>query len=82
VRRSRKRVSVALAMRKHQAFIDSNDSFWKTVFSEDIGVEEGMQRGRSGLMFDGGKFSPVMDSATHCFHQWVAKLLKDFREKQ
>ncbi|MDC1450413.1 hypothetical protein N8477_06545 [Candidatus Thioglobus sp.] len=45
--------AVALAMRKHQAFIDSNDSFWKTVFSEDIGVIEGMQRGRSGLMFDG-----------------------------
>ena len=45
--------AVALAMRKHQAFIHSNDSFWKTVFSEDIGVVEGMQRGRSGLMFDG-----------------------------
>ena len=45
--------AVALAMRKHQAFIDSNDSFWKTVFREDIGVIEGMQRGRSGLMFDG-----------------------------
>ena len=65
-----------------KTLIDSNASFWKTVFSEDIGVVEGMQRGRSGLMFDGGKFSPVMDSATHCFHQWVAKFLKDFREKQ
>ena len=65
-----------------KTLIDSNASFWKTVFSEDIGVVEGMQRGRNGLMFDGGKFSPVMDSATHCFHKWVAKLLKDFRLKQ
>jgi hypothetical protein len=45
--------AVALAMRKHQAFIVSNDSFLNTVVSEDIGVVEGMQRGRSGLMFDG-----------------------------
>ena len=59
-------------MPKLEKLIESNASFWKTVFSEDIGVVEGMQRGRSGLMFDGGKFSPVMDSATHCFHHWVA----------
>ena len=65
-----------------KSLVDSNASFWKTVFSEDINVVEGMQRGRSGIMFDGGKFSPVMDSATHCFHQWVAKLLKDFRHQK
>ena len=59
--------------------IDENASFWKTVFQEDIGVVEGMQRGRNGLMFDGGKFSPVMDSATHCFHRWIAQTLKNFR---
>ena len=59
--------------------INENASFWKTVFQEDVGVVEGMQRGRSGLMFDGGKFSPVMDSATHCFHRWVAQTLKDSR---
>jgi phenylpropionate dioxygenase-like ring-hydroxylating dioxygenase large terminal subunit len=59
--------------------IDKNASFWKTVFNEDVGVVEGMQRGRSGLMFDGGKFSPIMDSATHCFHQWIAQTLKDYR---
>ena len=61
--------------------IDENASFWKTVFQEDIGVVEGMQRGRNGLMFDGGKFSPVMDSATHCFHRWIAQTLKDFRSE-
>jgi len=59
--------------------IDTNAHFWKEVFLEDIGVVEGMQRGRKGLMFDGGKFSPVMDSATHCFHQWVAQLIKNYR---
>ena len=59
--------------------IDKNAHFWKEVFLEDVGVIEGMQRGRKGLMFDGGKFSPVMDSATHCFHQWVAKLVNNYR---
>ena len=59
--------------------IDKNAHFWKEVFLEDVGVIEGMQRGRKGLMFDGGKFSPVMDSATHCFHQWVAQLVKNHR---
>jgi phenylpropionate dioxygenase-like ring-hydroxylating dioxygenase large terminal subunit len=63
------------------SLIDENASFWKTVFQEDIGVVEGMQRGRNGLMFDGGKFSPVMDSATHCFHRWIAQTLKDFRSE-
>jgi len=50
----------------------SNASLWKEVFKEDIFVVEGMQRGRHGVQFDGGKFSPVMDNSTHCFHQWVA----------
>jgi phenylpropionate dioxygenase-like ring-hydroxylating dioxygenase large terminal subunit len=59
--------------------IDTNAHFWKEVFLEDVGVVEGMQRGRKGLMFDGGKFSPAMDSATHCFHQWVAQLVKNYR---
>lgn len=51
----------------------TNTKMWKTVFTEDIGVVEGMQLGRSGPEFDGGVFSPVMDNATHCFHQWVVK---------
>ena len=66
-------------MTELSSLIDENASFWKTVFNEDVGVVEGMQRGRSGLMFDGGKFSPIMDSATHCFHQWIAQKLKDYR---
>ncbi len=55
-----------------------NAKLWKEVFKEDIFVVEGMQRGRQGVQFDGGKFSPVMDNATHCFHQWVAnKMMHD-----
>jgi phenylpropionate dioxygenase-like ring-hydroxylating dioxygenase large terminal subunit len=65
-----------------KSLIESNAAFWKNVFNEDIGVVEGMQRGRKGLMFDGGKFSPTMDSATHCFHRWVANLVKDFRSSE
>lgn len=33
---------------------------------------EGMQKGRSGIYFDGGKFAPKMDSPTFVFHRWVA----------
>ena len=49
-----------------------NARIWRDVFQEDIGVVEGMQKGRHGPMFDGGKFSPVMDGPTHVFHKWVA----------
>jgi len=49
-----------------------NSAQWKEVFAEDIFVVEGMQRGRHGKYFDGGKFSPAMDSPTHNFHLWVA----------
>ena len=56
----------------HADLRQTNTRMWKTVFKEDIGVVEGMQRGRSAPQFDGGVFSPVMDNATHCFHQWVA----------
>jgi len=62
-----------------KSLIDTNAHFWKEVFLEDVGVVEGCSRGRKGLMFDGGKFSPAMDSATHCFHQWVAQLVKNYR---
>ena len=51
---------------------DRNTRLWKSVFEEDVFVVEGMQKGRHADMFDGGRFSPVMDSPTHVFHQWVA----------
>ena len=54
---------------------EANAVLWKTVFEEDIGVVEGMQRGRHGAAFDGGRFSPAMDGPTHNFHAWVASRL-------
>lgn len=48
---------------------------WRTVFSEDIGAVEGLQRGRRSPAFAGGVFSPIMDAPTHHFHRWVADML-------
>ena len=53
-----------------------NAEMWYAVFEEDLFVVEGMQRGRHGRAFDGGKFSPVMDGPTHCFHHWVASQMQ------
>ena len=58
----------------------ANAKLWKEVFVEDIFVVEGMQRGRSAPGFDGGRFSPAMDGPTHCFHDWVASKVNDYRE--
>jgi phenylpropionate dioxygenase-like ring-hydroxylating dioxygenase large terminal subunit len=52
---------------------EANARMWKEVFLEDVFVVEGMQKGRHARGFDGGRFSPVMDSPTHCFHDWVAR---------
>jgi choline monooxygenase len=49
-----------------------NTAAWKTVFEEDVFVVEGMQRGRHGPLFDGGRFAPAMDGPTHLFHTWIA----------
>ncbi len=56
-----------------------NAEQWKEVFSEDIMVVEGMQTSRHGEFYDGGKFSPIHDTATHQFHQWIANTLKKNR---
>lgn len=48
---------------------------WRTVFAEDVGAVEGMQRGRASPGFEGGAFSPVMDTPTHYFHKWAAAQL-------
>lgn len=62
------------------ALRQTNTAMWKTVFEEDIFVVEGMQRGRHGPGFDGGRFSPAMDGPTHCFHAWVAERLTAARQ--
>lgn len=56
-----------------------NADLWKGVFVEDISVVEGMQKGRRAPGFDGGRFSPVMDSPTHCFHDWIATQIQSHR---
>ena len=57
-----------------------NKAQWREIFEEDIFVVEGMQKGRHGPLFDGGKFSPVMDGPTHTFHEWVAQSLSAGRK--
>ena len=52
-----------------------NSRFWKDVMLEDISAIEGMQEGRNSPVYNGGNFSPVMDSPTHQFHKWVANSL-------
>ena len=46
---------------------------WAEVFYEDIGVVEGMQRGRYSPAFKGGVFTPIMDEPSHHFARWVAR---------
>lgn len=58
-----------------------NTAQWKTVLGEDLFVVEGMQRGRHAVHFDGGKFSPVMDTPTYDFHHWVATEIEKGRAK-
>lgn len=50
-----------------------NAAQWKAIFIEDVGVVEGMQKGRFASGFDGGHFAPAMDGPTHLFHRWVAE---------
>lgn len=57
----------------------TNAEQWRKIFEEDLFVVEGMQKGRKGDLFDGGKFSPAMDGPTHNFHHWVASQIKHSR---
>ncbi len=52
---------------------EKNATQWRGVFLEDIGVIEGMFRGRNAPGFDGGHFSPVMDNPTYAFHRYIAE---------
>ncbi|MCL6282537.1 aromatic ring-hydroxylating dioxygenase subunit alpha [Ruegeria sp. 2012CJ41-6] len=61
------------------ALREANAQQWLGVFEEDVFVVEGMQRGRHGMLFDGGRFSPVMDGPTHNFHHWVASQVEGRR---
>jgi len=50
---------------------------WEEVFVEDVDVVQRMQQGRHSPAFQGGFFSPVMDTGTHAFHQWVARAMTE-----
>ncbi|WP_370229315.1 aromatic ring-hydroxylating dioxygenase subunit alpha [Cognatishimia sp.] len=63
----------------HEALRAKNAALWAEVFQEDVFVVEGMQKGRHGVKFDGGRFSPAMDAPTHCFHHWVASQVEKGR---
>ena len=63
----------------NEALRKKNTDQWKDIFKEDIFVVEGMQLGRHGIAFDGGKFSPAMDGPTHCFHDWAASQIETHR---
>lgn len=66
---------------EYEDMIEKNSNQWRAIFEEDIFVVEGMQKGRHGPHFDGGKFSPIMDNPTHTFHEWSANLLLRSRAK-
>ena len=57
---------------KYEEIRKKNFAFWQEVMSEDVAAIEGMQRGRSSPAYNGGNFSPVMDTPTLMFHKWVA----------
>lgn len=46
---------------------------WQEIFAEDVSVVEEMQRGRASPAFQGGVFTPVLETPTHAFHRWVAR---------
>ena len=64
---------------EHDGLRGATAQLWKTVFEEDVFVVEGMQKGRHGELFDGGRFSPAMDGPTHNFHHWVATQIANGR---
>ena len=54
---------------------EKNYKFWQEVMNEDVGAIEGMYQGRNSPAYNGGNFSPVMDTPTLMFHKWVANNL-------
>jgi len=57
---------------KYKKIREENCKLWLGVQSEDVNIIEGMQAGRNSPSYNGGNFSPVMDTPTHKFHKWVA----------
>jgi choline monooxygenase len=72
----------ASASAEYEELRTTNAEQWKAIFEEDLFVVEGMQKGRNGVLFDGGKFSPAMDGPTHNFHFWVATQIAEGRTQE
>src|SRR2546429_4924367 len=56
-------------------------SAWRIVFEQDLTAVEQLQLGRASPGYDGGVFSPAMDTVTHHFHSWIAARLTDCLRK-
>jgi choline monooxygenase len=54
---------------------ENNFKFWKKVMNEDVEAIQGMQAGRNSPAYNGGNFSPIMDTPTLMFHRWVVNKL-------
>lgn len=65
-------VGEGATLERHRPCRAATLSAWRTVFEQDIPAVEQMQAGRASPGYDGGVFSPAMDTATHHFHAWVA----------
>ena len=52
-------------------------SAWRIVFEQDLTAVGQLQQGRASPGYDGGVFSPAMDTVTHHFHSWVAARLAE-----
>jgi len=62
---------------KYKEIREENCKLWLGVQSEDMNIIEGMQAGRNSPSYNGGNFSPAMDTPTHNFHKWVATNLTE-----
>ena len=61
--------------KKFKTLRKQNLKLWHSVQLEDLNIIEGLQKGRNSPAYNGGNFSPVMDTSTHQFHKWVAENL-------
>ena len=68
--------------KEYEAARRENRARWLSVFAEDQGAVEGMQRGRLSPGYDGGVFSPAMDRPTHAFHKWIAQAMLQGRQSR
>ena len=52
---------------------------WVELLEEDVGICNKAQLGRSSSAYDGGRFAPAWDFATHEFHKLIAESMASYR---